>query len=318
MLNLVLLLAGFVPLILGANWLVESASTIARKLKVADIVIGLTIVAFGTSAPELVVNTFASVAGNSDIVLGNIVGSNIFNVLAILGISSLIYPLVVKSGTTWSEIPLSLLSALAVLVMANDRLLDGNSNSVLTRVDGILLLFFFLIFIAYTIKLARGGMLEEEIPAKKYSMPCALLLLLAGLVLLVVGGRVIVHFAVLLARDAGIPERIIAITIVSIGTSLPELATSIVAALKKNVDIAIGNVVGSNIFNIFFILGISAVINPVSIHAQSNLDLLVNIGASLLLFAFIFTGKGRKIERWEGGIFIAAYVAYCVVLISGA
>lgn len=317
MLNLLFLLAGFIPLILGANWLVESASTIARKLKVPDLVIGLTIVAFGTSAPELVVNTFASAAGNSEIVLGNIIGSNIFNVLAILGIASLIYPLAVKTSTTWSEIPLSLLAAAAVLVMANDSFLNGAGVSTLTRGDGILLLLFFLIFIAYTIKLARNGQSDEEIPVKKYSIPIALILLLTGLVLLVVGGRVIVHFAVLLARDAGIPERIIAITIVSIGTSLPELATSIVAALKKNVDIAIGNVVGSNIFNIFFILGLSAVINPVSIQTWSNMDLLVNFGSSILLFIFIFTGRGRKIERWEGGILLAAYIAYCTVLIRG-
>lgn len=317
MLNLVFVLAGFVPLILGANWLVESASTIARRIKVPDLVIGLTIVAFGTSAPELVVNIFGSAAGNSEIVLGNIIGSNIFNILAILGFSALIYPLSVKSNTTWAEIPLSLLAALAVLVMANDLFLDGNGPSQLTRSDGIILLLFFLVFIAYTIKLAKGGSLDEPIPAKNYTMPVAVLLLLGGLALLLVGGRVIVHFAVLLARDAGISERVIAVTIVSIGTSLPELATSVVAASKKNVDIAIGNVVGSNIFNAFFILGLSAVINPVGIQASSNVDMLVNLGASLLLFLFVFTGRGRKIDRIEGGLFLAAYLAYAASLVAG-
>ena len=254
MINLLFLLLGFIPLIYGADLLVDSASSLAKKLNIPNIVIGLTIIAFGTSAPELVVNTFASAAGNSEIVLGNIIGSNIFNILGILGISAIIYPLTVKTNTTWIEIPLCLLSAAIVFIAANDIIIDKSSNSLITRTDGILLLGFFLIFLSYNFQLMKSGNLDEEIAVKEYSILKSIFLILAGIVLLAAGGKIIVEFAVKFARIIEIPERIIALTIVSIGTSLPELATSAVAAKKRNVDIAIGNVVGSNIFNDFFFL----------------------------------------------------------------
>lgn len=315
MINLLFLLLGFIPLIYGADLLVESASSLAKKLNIPNIVIGLTIIAFGTSAPELVVNTFASAAGNSEIVLGNIIGSNIFNILGILGISAIIYPLTVKTNTTWIEIPLCLLSAAIVFIAANDIIIDKSSNSLITRTDGILLLGFFLIFLSYNFQLMKSGNLDEEIAVKEYSIHKSIFLILAGIVLLAAGGKIIVEFAVKFARIIEIPERIIALTIVSIGTSLPELATSAVAAKKRNVDIAIGNVVGSNIFNAFFILGISAVINPVRLQKMSNMDLTVNILASTLLFIFIFTGRGRRIDRIEGIIFTVIYLIYLAVLI---
>ncbi|HOP31269.1 MAG TPA: calcium/sodium antiporter [Spirochaetota bacterium] len=314
MLNLLILLSGFAPLIFGANILVDGASSLAKKYNIPNIVIGLTIVAFGTSAPELIVNIFASASGNSDITLGNIIGSNLFNIMVILGISSLIYPLAVKTKTTWIEIPLCFLSAVIVLVLASDRLIDDAPFSSLTRIDGIVLLSFFLIFMVYNFQIMKSGQFEEEVPVKEYPLLKALLLITAGFVLLIIGGKVIVEFAVKFAQEIGISERVIALTIVSAGTSMPELATSAVAAYKKNVDIAIGNIVGSNIFNAFFILGISAVINPVSQNDNSVMDMLVNIFASLLLFVFIFTGKGRKIERWEGGVFLVLYGAYMLAL----
>ena len=316
MIDLLLLLLGFIPLIYGANILVDGASSLAKKMNVPNIVIGLTVVAFGTSAPEMIVNVFASVSGDSAIVLGNVMGSNIFNVLGILGISALIYPLAVRKTTTWIEVPLSLLSAIIVLVLANDIFIDRANVSVLSRIDGLVMLTFFIIFLAYNIVLSRSGkIVDEAIAVKNYFVGQSVMLIIAGLLLLVLGGKIIVTFATDLAQSFGISERIIAITIVSIGTSLPELATSVIAARKKNVDIAIGNIVGSNIFNVFLILGLSAVINPVFIQQISNFDMLVNIAASVLLFIFIFTGKGRRLDRREGAIFIGLYVAYVAALI---
>jgi len=315
MIESLLLVSGFVPLIWGANLLVDSASSLAKRYNVPNIVIGLTIVAFGTSAPELVVNIDASISQVTDIAIGNIIGSNIFNIFGILGISSIIYPLMVKKNTTWIEVPLAFLSGLVVFILANDALIDKKTISVLTRIDGIILLLFFSIFMAYNVMLVKEGGYDEEIPAKDYSLLKAILYILLGLGMLVLGGRLIVTNAVKVAQLIGISERIIALTIVSIGTSLPELATSAVAAKKKNVDIAIGNIVGSNIFNAFFVLGISAVIYPVTLQKMSNFDLSVNLFAGLLLFIFIFTGKGRKIERWEGLIFLFSYSAYVTALI---
>ncbi|MFZ2897390.1 MAG: calcium/sodium antiporter [Saprospiraceae bacterium] len=315
LLLLLILIGGFVSLIYGASTLVDSASSLAKKYNIPNIVIGLTIVAFGTSAPELIINAFASAQGDSDIALGNVVGSNIFNVLGIAGIAAIIYPLRVKTNTTWFEIPLSLLAALILLVMANDLIIDKGGVSAVTRTDGIVLLFFFLIFMVYNMQMAMKGGEEGEVDIRDYPKWKSVLLILAGLVLLVIGGRAIVYSAVELATIFGIPERIIALTIISIGTSLPELATSAVAAYKKHADIAIGNVVGSNIFNIFLVLGISAVINPVPLQPGANLDLLVNLAAGLLLFLFIFTGKKHSVDRWEGVLFVAMYVAYLVALV---
>jgi cation:H+ antiporter len=314
MLSTVLILVGFAILIYGANFLVDGSSSLAARFNVPNIVIGLTIVAFGTSAPELVVNSIAAMNGNTEIVLGNVIGSNIFNVAAILGLSAFIFPLTVQKNTTWIEIPLALLAALVVLVIANDMFLDNLSINVISRSEGVVLLLFFAIFIGYNIKVALAGNSSDEIEVKKYSLLKSILLLSAGLAMLVIGGQLIVTHAVKIAQLIGLSERVIALTIVSIGTSLPELATSIVAVRKKNVDIAVGNVVGSNIFNIFFILGISATISDVSIKPEHQFDLLSNIFFSLLLFLFIFIGKGHKVERWEGVLFILGYIAYIYLI----
>ncbi len=313
--DVLILLAGFAALIYGATKLVDAASSLASRLGVPNIVIGLTIVAFGTSAPELVVNLFAAVDNNTAMVLGNVLGSNIFNVLGILGISALIYPLSVKSNTTWLEVPLSLLAAVAVLVLANDTFLDGDASNAISRTDGIILLLFFSIFLVYNITLAVGGTGEDETPTQQYTYLQASLFLLVGLAGLIIGGRLIVMSAVSIAESFGLSERIIGLTIVSIGTSLPELATSVVAVRKRNVDIAIGNVVGSNIFNIFFILGISTVVTQVPVQPEAGTDIMVTIVSSLLLFLFIFTGKGRQLARWEGAVLLALYVGYILMLL---
>lgn len=315
LINILLLLGGFVALIFGASTLVDAASSLAARWGVPSIVIGLTIVAFGTSAPELVVNVFAATTGSTDMVLGNVLGSNIFNVLGILGISALIYPLTVKSNTTWIEIPLSFLAAICVLVVASDVFLDGSSTNLISRSDGIILLLFFLVFLVYNLIVAKSGGADEEMETKDYSIWKAVLFIVLGLAGLVVGGRLIVTSAVSIAEVIGLSERVIGLTVVSIGTSLPELATSIIAVRKRNVDIAIGNVVGSNIFNIFLILGVSGTIVPLGINPDSLFDIMVNILTGLLLFIFVFTGRGRKVERWEGAVFVVGYVAYVTYLI---
>ena len=316
MIQILFLVLGFVALIFGADKLVDGASVIARRLKVSDLIIGLTIVAFGTSFPELVVNISAALKGSNDIALGNVVGSNIFNILAILGISSLIFPLVVKHSTTWIEIPLALLSALVLFVLASDNLIDHTGFTSITRGDGIILLLFFAIFMGYIIQSAlKNRHLNEPTEQPTMKMGIAIMWVLVGLGLLMIGGETIVRAAIKIAQQFGVSERVIGLTIVSIGTSLPELATSVVAARKKNTDIAIANIVGSNIFNVFFILGTTACIMPVSVSAESYYDLLLNIVASTLLFVFVFTGRGRKLDRWEGIIFLVMYVAYTLWLI---
>lgn len=316
MINILILVAGFVALIFGANKLVDASSSLASKMGIPNIVIGLTIVAFGTSTPELVVNLFASINNNAEIVLGNVLGSNIFNVLGVLGIASIIYPLSVKTNTTWLEIPLSLLAAVSVIIMANDIYLDNSSANFISRTEGLILLLFFSIFLVYNLKIAKSSSNDEEIETKNYTYLKSIMFIILGLSGLTIGGRLIVTSAVNIAQSFGLSERIVGLTIVSIGTSLPELATSIVAVRKKNVDIAIGNVVGSNIFNIFFILGISTIVTPLKVNPNSFFDIAVNILSSLLLFVFIFTGKRRKLERWKGVLFLILYLSCLVMLIS--
>jgi cation:H+ antiporter len=246
-----------------------------------------------------------------------VLGSNIFNVLGILGISALIYPLTVKSNTTWIEIPLSFLAAVLIWVIANDMLLDFHAGNLISRSDGLILILFFTVFLVYNITVSKSSQVTGEtveIPLG-YTTTKSVLWIVVGLAGLIIGGKLIVDNAVELARLFGMSERIIGLTIVSIGTSLPELATSVAAVRKKKVDIAIGNVVGSNIFNTFLILGLSSVITPVQVNQASNLDILANIVAGLLLFLFIFTGKGRALERWEGGLLLALYIGYLVMLV---
>lgn len=315
--NVLLLIIGFFALIFGANKLVDAASSIAVGLGIPNIVIGLTIVAFGTSAPELVVNLIAAFSENTEMVVGNVLGSNTFNILGILGICALISPLTVKSNTTYLEIPLSILAAVSVLFIGADQYLDGAPKNMLTRSEGLILLLFFLIFLVYNLTVAKNGETDEIIETKKYGTSKAILFIIIGLAGLVVGGKLIVDSSVKIAEFLGMTERVIGLTIVSIGTSLPELATSVVAVQRKNVDIAIGNVVGSNIFNIFFILGISTSITPVQLSSGSFFDIFVCITASLLLFIFVFTDKGNRIQRWEGVVFILLYILYVSQLIIG-
>lgn len=316
LLNFIWLILGFIILIYGANKLVDGGAALAFRLNIPNIVIGLTVVAFGTSTPELVVNLFSSAEKQSELALGNVLGSNIFNILGILGITALISPIAVKKATTWVEVPLALLAAFLILIMFGDNHWPTPTPYIISRTEGIVLLCFFVLFIAYTLMLAKKGE-AEEIKIKNYTIGKSLFWILIGLVGLIIGGRLLVKGAVQIAESLGISQRIIAITIVSIGTSLPELATSLVAARKKNVDMAIGNVVGSNIFNTFLILGVSTLISPIHMSMANLPDIGMNLLSALLLFVFIFTGRGRQIERWEGSIFLFLYISYIIWLILG-
>ncbi|MGL4947697.1 MAG: calcium/sodium antiporter, partial [Cetobacterium sp.] len=261
---------------------------------------GLTIVAFGTSAPELVVNVIAAMNGKSAITLGNVVGSNVINILLILGITAIIYPLTVARNTVKYEIPIALFAAVSTYVLSKNGVLNG--------FDGLILLGFFVLFLLYNTYLTVTNKEESELEVKNYTLPIAIGVTLLGFVLLVFGGRFIVESAVELARNFGISERIISITVVSLGTSLPELATSIIAALKKNTDIAIGNVVGSNIFNTFLILGVSAVISPIEISSGAFIDLILNMVSALLLLLFVL--RNYRLNRIHGLLFLAVYSSY--------
>lgn len=313
MFTYVLFFIGFALLIKGASLLVDGASSLAKRIGVSSLVIGLTIVAFGTSAPELIVNILASINGNTDIAIGNILGSNIVNILLILGISAVIYPLSVKQGTVWKEIPFAFLAVVVIVFMANDTWIDKVSVSALTRIDGFVLISFFVIFLYYIFGISKeksSDVADPETPV--YSLLKSSFMIIGGLVGLVLGGKWIVDGAVVFATSLGVSEALIGLTIVAVGTSLPELATSAVAAFKKDVDIAVGNIVGSNIFNIFWILGISAVIRPLPFSPLLASDLLVTMLATLFLFLFLFVGKRHVIEKWQGVCFILLYVVYVV------
>ena len=313
----ILLIIGFVLLLKGADMLVEGAASLARRFNISDLVIGLTVVAFGTSAPELAVNILAVLEGATDIAVGNIIGSNIVNILLILGISSVIYPLAVSKGTVWKEIPLSLLAVILLVIMVNDQIIDNKNYSELSRIDGFVLLSFFLIFLYYSFSIAQriDGM-EEHIPLKTKGIFRSVVFIVLGLAGLTLGGKWIVDGAVFITQKFNVSTKLISLTIVAVGTSLPELATSVVAALKKNPEIAIGNIVGSNIFNVFFILGVTAILKPVPFQSSVNFDLGVVIFASLLLFIFMFTGSRRKLDRWEGILFIGCYAGYIYYLVQ--
>ena len=313
-LQVVILLTGFVILIKGADWLVNGASALARKNNVSDLAIGLTVVAFGTSAPELVVNVFAAIQNHQDIAFGNVIGSNNFNLFVILGIAGLISPLRVQSSTISREIPLSFLAIGLLFLLANNFFLSD--QGLLSRTDGIILLVMFGMFLLYV---ARQLKVDPEVivePHKQYTTLKIWLMIGAGLAGLILGGRLVVDSAVRMATAWGISEKIIGLTIVAAGTSLPELATSVVAAVKKNNDIAIGNIIGSNIFNIFLILGISSLINPLPYDRGFNGDMYFLAAGTLALFAMMFTGNRKRLDRWEAALLLAAFIAYTVFLIA--
>lgn len=308
-----ILLLGLAGILLGANLLVDGASALAKRFNVSNLVIGLTIVAFGTSAPELTVSIYSGMLGQTDMAIGNVVGSNIFNVMVILGLSALIYPIKVESNTVWKEVPFAVLAAVLLLACANDPWLDGSPEAVISRTDGIFFLGFFAIFMYYTVDLLKKQAVNElQNPVRERPLPLSILMVSGGLLLLIFGGRWTVDGAVDIASRLGMSESMIGLTIIAAGTSLPELATSLVAAYKKNSDIAVGNVVGSNIFNIFLILGVSSVINPLGLGAIDNMDLFACLVSSLILQLFVVN---LVVTRWEGAIFFLLYCGYLSYII---
>ena len=321
-LEILLLLVGFAVLIKGADFLVSGASSAAKKYGISNLAIGLTVVAFGTSMPELIVSLLSAIDGKNDASFGNVIGSNNFNLLFILGVAGLIYPLVVHRNTVKWEVPLSLVAAGVLYLLVNDKLVWGATDvpegydGVLSRLDSIVLLLFFSGFLFYIYRTMKQAPETEQGEIKIYKTSIAIVLIIAGLVMLIFGGQLVVDNAIAIAHRYGLSEKLIGLTILAAGTSLPELATSTVAAYRKNTDIAIGNVVGSNIFNIFFILGITGVIHPINYNAAMNFDLKLLGAATILLMIFMFTLNTRKLDRWEAALMLAGYIVYTVVLVN--
>lgn len=313
--DIVYLIAGLVLILVGANALTDGATSVAARLKVSPIVIGLTVVAFGTSMPELTVSLTSALKGSSDIAIGNVVGSNIFNTLMIVGVTSLFVPIAVSVGTLRYEIPMALLSSVVLLFCASDVMISGEARNVVSRGDGLVLLCFFLIFMSYTFAVARNGAGDGGEEVNVMPMWRSLLYIVGGLAGLVIGGNLFVDGASGIARSFGVSESVIGLTLVAGGTSLPELATSVVAAMKKNPEIAIGNVIGSNLFNVFFVLGASAAITPMNVTGITDIDFIVLVLSSLLLLVFARFYRVRTVTRLEGALMVLCYVAYTAWLI---
>ncbi|MDZ7761912.1 MAG: calcium/sodium antiporter [Desulfovermiculus sp.] len=308
-----------IPLLLGgAHALVTGAGSIALRLGLSRLVVGLTVVAMGTSAPELLVSLLSAFQGAADMAVGNVVGSNMANILLILGIAAMIYPLALEKTIRWREIPFVLLSTLVLVVLANDRILTGAAGSRLDRADGLAFLGYFAVYMYYIFSVAKstnGTNEADDAQVRLVKLPWAFTLVLTGILGLTLGGQWLVSGAQTMAAAMGMSQALIGLTILAVGTSLPELATSVVAALRGNADMAVGNVVGSNVFNILWILGVTATITPIDYNTALNVDIWLLVGVSLLFFLFTFTWKEHKIDRREGGLFFVLYIIYMVFLV---
>ena len=303
-----LLIIGFIILIKGADIFVDGASSVAGNFKVSKMLIGLTIVAFGTSAPEFAVSVKSLLSGSGDMVLGNVIGSNILNILLILGVSSMFHSLKVKDNTVKKELPITLLMTAIFIVLLSDKLFDKGFNNTFTRSDGIVIILFFLVFVYYLIKMARNK-IDNNQDEKYMSMKKAILFTILGIVGIIIGSNLVVENASAIARTIGVSESMVALTIVALGTSLPELVTSVTATRKGEYDIAIGNVVGSNIFNIGMVIGVPiAIFGGIQQISINYIDLITMIASALLLF--IFSYNDRKISKYEGSIFLIMFVVY--------
>lgn len=313
--NILGIVIGFVLLVKGADWFVDGSSSIAKKLRIPAVVIGLTIVAFGTSAPELAVSVSAALKGSNDIALGNVVGSNIFNTLVVLGASAAITPIAVGKGAVKKDYPLSIFAAVLLTVLCMDTILFQKTEMAISRMDGAILLVCFAAFMYLTVKEGLKGRAESETEEiTSFTTGKSILFIVIGLAGIVSGGQLTVNCAKELARELGMTEAVIGLTVVAVGTSLPELVTSVVAARKGESDIAVGNVIGSNIFNIFFILGTSAVIKPMqNLDASYLFDLLVLVGVMVVTYLPIVVTK--KVKRGTGSVMVLAYMVYTAYLI---
>ncbi|MDE6206746.1 MAG: calcium/sodium antiporter [Muribaculaceae bacterium] len=327
-LSIIYLIVGLGLILAGANFLTDGSASVARRFGISDLVVGLTVVAFGTSTPELAISVVASAQGTAGLAVGNVVGSNIFNILAIIGVTAAMRPVRIDKNVLTTQIPLVILSSLLLVVMANGMALDGASENIISRVDGIILLIFFLLFMRETLMQAK---VQPEVPGaseasqvqtaagsdtpvqtaqKELPVWRAVLYIVGGLAALIFGGDGFVKGASAIASSMGVSDAVIGLTIVAVGTSLPELAASVVAALKGKTDLAVGNVIGSNVFNIFLVLGTAAVVRPLSLAGVSDVDLFTLMGASLLFWIFGWLIGNRRITRGEGIVMVALYAAY--------
>lgn len=314
-LSVISFIAGIVLVILGADWLTKGATALARRFNISELVIGLTIVAIGTSLPEFVISTGSAIKGSSGIALGNIIGSNIFNGMFILGVAALIAPIRFNARMLSREIPFNLLASVVVLLLSGSMLVGGGEGEYITRYGGLLLLCFLAVFLRYTFSIPADG---DEEKHESVSSGKITLFIVSGLAALIFGGNIFVDGATEVARMLGLSEAVIGITIVSAGSSLPELAVSVNATYKGRVGIALGNVLGSSILNIFFILGVAATISPISLDGFSWVDYYVLLASSLLIYFVARFGGKAVITRIEGAVLVASYVAYTVYLISAS
>ena len=308
-----MLIVGLVLLVKGADWLVDGASAIAKRSGISDLVIGLTVVAFGTSMPEFVVNMVSVAEGSTDLAITNILGSNIINTLVILGVTALIWPVTSQERSRKFDIPFSIIAGLLVLAFVAIQSPLGEQGQGISRMGGIILLALFSYFLYSTFRHAKDHPDEVEASAetaKPIGIGLAVILVITGLAGLVIGGEMIVRSAVQIATNLGVSEAIIGLTVVALGTSLPELATSAIAAFKKNCDIALGNVIGSNIFNVFFVLGTSATVRPLPAYEGIYLDACVVAAGSIMVWLFVLTNRQRQVKRWGGAILLLVYACY--------
>ncbi|MDR2920662.1 MAG: calcium/sodium antiporter [Tannerella sp.] len=317
-LAIVAVIAGLVFILVGANMLTDGAAAIAKRFKISNLVIGLTVVAFGTSAPELVVSVVSALNGSPDLAIGNVVGSNIFNTLLIVGCTATIVPLFIQKSTLKIEIPFCILGSFVLLFCVSDIFLDNATTNVISRSDGLLLLCFFIFFFGYTLFIAHNGDGQEDESVKVMPPWKSILFIGVGLAGLIYGGQFFVNGSSVIARSLGISESVIGLTLVAGGTSLPELATSVVAALKKNTNMAIGNVIGSNLFNIFLILGTASVIHPLEVQGISMLDFGVMIGSCILLFFLGLAYRRQVLTRWKGIVMLVCFFTYMAYLVINA
>jgi len=314
-LNVVLVVIAFAILIKGADFFVTGASSMARKMGITPFVVGLTVVAIGTSAPEFFVNVIAAFGGSTDLAIGNVIGSNVANILLGLGVASVVATIAIKKQTVWKEIPFALLSALVIAFVTLDTVFSGAQINTISRGDGLTLLCFFVIFMVYTFGLSKvkeGDKESDHIDV--YSWTKSIILTVGGIGALLIGGDMVVHNAVAIALSLGWSENLIGLTIVAMGTSLPEIVTSVIAVRKKQADLVVGGIIGSTIFNAFFILGSTALVKDIVIAPHKQLDItfdtLFLLVISTAFFIFMFVGKKHSLERWQGVLFITTYLLY--------
>ncbi|MFC1898431.1 calcium/sodium antiporter [Candidatus Cloacimonadota bacterium] len=306
-----LLIIGFIMLIKSADLLVTGASSLAKRFSISEIAIGLTIVAFGTSAPELIVNILSSTGGHNELCFGNVLGSNIFNTLMVLGIAGIVHPIRVERNTVKKEIPFVFLGTILLLGLSVNF---GGPGNILSRLDGFVLIISLVLFFLYVLGISKEA-IPSEVEVTLLPIPKSVIFVVIGIIGLFFGGNIVVKNSVSIARMMNVSEKFIGITIVALGTSLPELVTSVVAIKKKRYGLAMGNVIGSNLFNIFLVLGVTSIINPIVYPVSLNIDFYFLIIITLILFITMFTGKRRQLDRWEALVFILLYIFYIVFLI---